>query len=287
MRGFCAVYRNLLNGGKAKSKYFHKNIYLHKKSPYFRGGRGYNAAMAKKIYVTSLKGGTGVTTFCVRLGLALAEAGERTLIVDGDAASGCAMLLAGLQNMQVYTLADYEKGACRAKQTVLCHPNASNLCFMPSLGLKNLAAADSAVDDVDGLFDYILLDKISKSRCDCALIVTEPYLPSIKSADCCRSQLADEGIKDIGLVVNKMNGGQILNGEVMTAQQIAAVLHLPLKAVIPEDLSLSAGSCKKTTQKAYRLAAATLTGKKEDFCNVLSGYGGVNGLIKRKMRKKI
>ena len=40
--------------------------------------------MAKKIYMTSLKGGTGVTTCCVGLGLALAGIGERTLVVDGD-----------------------------------------------------------------------------------------------------------------------------------------------------------------------------------------------------------
>ena len=47
--------------------------------------------MAKKIYMTNLKGGAGVTTCCVGLGIALANAGERTLIVDGDCDCACAL----------------------------------------------------------------------------------------------------------------------------------------------------------------------------------------------------
>lgn len=243
--------------------------------------------MAKKILITSFKGGTGVTTCAVGLGVALAKAGERTLIADGDFRCGGAAIIGECRDLQVYTLGDYEKGVCRAKQTLTFHPLNSNLCFMPSMGITDLSYAAQAVKDVDGLFDYILLDEIAPEVCDGALIVTEPFTPSVKSADCCRSALYDGGIKDIGLIVNKINGGQILNGEVMTAHEIAALLHLPLKAVIPEDLTLPAGKWKQTTMKAFKTAAETITGKRESFCNVLKGYGGINGVIKRKMRAKL
>lgn len=243
--------------------------------------------MARKILFTSRKGGTGVTTCCVGLGLALAEIGERTLIVDGDTESGCALIIGGCANMQVYTLADYEKGGCRAKQTILSHPKSSNLCFMPSIGLTNRDAAVQAVADVEGLFDFVFLDKISPESCDEAVIVTEPFVPSVKSADCCRSSLTDCGISNVSLIVNKINGGQILNGEVMTAQEIAAILHLPLKAVIPEDLSLPAGKLRQNTVKAFKIAADNFSGRREGVCNVLKGFAGVNGYIKRKMREKI
>ena len=243
--------------------------------------------MAVKIYVTSFKGGTGVTSFCIGLGLALAELGERTLIIDGDNLSGGALLAGGLSNMQVYTLADYEKGACRAKQTLIAHPQAQNLCFMPSLGLKDGAVTNRAVADVDGLFDFILADKTAKESCEKAIIVTEPFLPSVKSADCCRSALADCGFKDIGLVVNKICGGQVLNGEIMTAQEIASVLHLPLTAVIPEDLTLSSGKSLPNTVKAFKIAAAAVSGRKDGTCNVLTKYIGLSGYIKRKLREKV
>lgn len=243
--------------------------------------------MAKKILLTSFKGGTGVTTCCIGLGRALAEAGERTLVVDGDNRCGCATLVAGCGNMQVFTLADYEQGACRAKQTLLCHPEARNLSIMPSLGASDPSAAERAVAEVDGLFDYILCDKIAAGACEEAIIVTEPYLPAIKSSDCCRSALADGGSTKISLIVNKLCGGQILSGDTMTAQEIAAILRLPLKAVIPEDLNLSAGRRRKSTQKAFAIAADALSGKRENICNVLRHYFGLGGLIKRKMRERI
>ena len=271
----------------ACSRFYLKIYIITKTDLFFKRGAAKIACMATKIYLTSFKGGTGVTAFCIGLGLALAELGERTLIVDGDTLSGGAILAGGLSNMQVYTLADYEKGACRAKQTLIPHAQTANLCFMPSIGLKNAEAANRAVADVEGLFDFILADKTAKESCDRAIIVTEPFLPSVKSADCCRNALADGGFKDIGLVVNKICGGQILNGEIMTAQEIAAVLHLPLTAVIPEDLTLSAGKYRNATIKAFKLAAAAVCGKKEGTCNVIAKYAGLGGYIKRKLREKV
>ncbi len=243
--------------------------------------------MAKKIYITSLKGGTGVTSCCVRLGCALSELGERTLVMDGDSLSANALQTGGCGNLQVYTLADYANGACRAKQTLVSHPKHPNLSFSSSLNLTDKKAAERAVEELDGLFDYILLDKIARKKCDCALIVTEPFLPSVKSADCCKANLADGGIKEIGLVVNKLNGGLILNGEIMTAQEIATLLHLPLTAVIPEDLAMPLGRIKKSTDKAFRVAAEKLTGKRDGVCNVMRPYFGINGFIKRKVREML
>ena len=44
--------------------------------------------MTKKYYIISAKGGAGATTVAAGLGFALAAAGERTLIVDGDSENG-------------------------------------------------------------------------------------------------------------------------------------------------------------------------------------------------------
>ena len=237
--------------------------------------------------MTNLKGGTGVTTCCIGLGLSLAKMGERTLIIDGDRYSSNALTISGCQNMQTYTLADYEKGACRAKQTLIPHHRTINLSLSSALGLKDGKFAETAVDELDGLFDYILLDNIAMKKCNSAIIVTDPFLPSIKSSDACKAKLSDSGIKDISLIVNKLNGGQIINGEVMTAQEIATILHLPLKAVIPEDLSIPLGKWKNTTLKAFKASAETISGKRENLCNVLKPYFGVNGYIKRKVRSRM
>lgn len=243
--------------------------------------------MAVKIYMTNSKGGVGVTTCCVGLGIALSKLGERTLVLDGDRQCANALYTGGCANMQVYTLADFEKGACRAKQTLVTHPKISNLSFAASTGVKDGLAAGRAIGELDGLFDYILCDKTGADKCDRALIVTEPFTPSVKAADISKAMLNDGGIKDVGLIVNRLNGGLILDGEVMTAQEIAALLRMPLKAVIPEDLSIPLGKWRKATLKAFDLAAALLTGRRESVCNVLKGYTGISGYIKRRVREKI
>lgn len=243
--------------------------------------------MANKIYVGSLKGGTGATTVCVGLGLALADSGEKTLIVDGDCTSAGTMIVAGLGNMQVYTLADYERAACRAKQAATAHPKAKNLHVMPTLGLKDKSIIKKAVGEVEGLYDYVLLDRAAAEICDEAIIVTEPYLPSIKSADCCKAMLCDGGVKEISLIVNKLNGGQVACGEVYSAEQIANILRLKLLAVIPEDPTLSIGRWRKQTVTAFKVAADAVLGENSGTYDVLQGYTGLNGIIKRKMRAKI
>lgn len=274
MRRFTAIYLFY----NKNSKYSHQNaIYNFKKG----------ARMAKKIYFGSLKGGTGTTTVCVGIGIALADMGEKTLIIDGDDVSAGAMIVSGLGNMQVYTLADYERAACRAKQAATAHPKAKNLHVMPTLGLKNRALVEKAVGEIEGLYDYILLDRTAAEICDEAIIVTEPYLPSIKSADCCKSALADSGIKNISLIVNKLNGGQVAGGEVYSAKQIAEILRLRLLAVIPEDNTLPIGRWRKQTVTAFKAAASTVLGKNCDLYNVLRGYTGLNGAFKRKLRNII
>ncbi len=243
--------------------------------------------MAQKIFFTGFKGGCGVSTCCAGVALALAISGERALVIDGDYRCGSGMITGGINSAPVYTLADYGRGACRAKQTITPHPKCTNLCYCSSEGLTDLSYAEKAVADLDGLFDYILLDNIAFKSCDRAVIVTEPYTPSIKCADKCRSYLADNGANSIELIVNKLNAGQILSGETMTAREIAAVLHLPLVAVIPEDLNLASGGIKKNTAAAFRYAAAVISGAKARKYDFFSGYSGVSGFLKRKMRAKI
>ncbi len=229
----------------------------------------------------------GVTVCCAGLGYALAATGERTLIIDGDNKCGGGLIFSGLYNNVVYTLADYAKGACRAKQTLLPHPQTANLCYAPTLGLTDLTFAEKAAKELDGLFDYILLDNVAQKCCDGAVIVTEPALASVKSADCCRAYLSDCGITDIGLIVNKLCGGQILAGEAMTGEEIATLLHMPLRGVIPEDLTICAGQFKKETKYAFKIAAENIAGKSEQIYSVLRGYGGISGVFKRKLRSRI
>lgn len=240
--------------------------------------------MAQKIFLSSFKGGVGVTSCAVGLACALAASGERVLLIDGDSKASSALSLAGVGNLNVYTLSDAMNGACRVKQAIVQHPKLSNFYLLPTLGCNDENFRERAVKDVEGLFDYIICDKAARGVCNRALVVTEPYPISVKGADICLNELKDGGIKNADIIVNKVNGGLVFDGAIMTPQEIAALLRTSLLAVIPEDLTMPLGKMKKTTERAFKTAAAALQGKSEKVTNVTVNYIGLGGAIKRKMR---
>jgi septum site-determining protein MinD len=243
--------------------------------------------MATKIYFSGGKGGVGTTTCSIFIGLALAESGARTLLFDGDMDCGQALNLCGMWGMHVYTLGDAERGNCRVKQTIIKHPHSHNFYVMPSIGIEREQFCEQAIAEVEGLFDYIICDKIALSICDRAIVVCEPYQLSLRCANRELGRLTDGGIKNLQIVLNKVNGGLVFDGEIMTPQEIATLLHTPLLGVVPEDLTLPLGKCKDETKKAFKIVAENLSGKSKKTLSVIKPYVGVSGLLKRKMRSKI
>lgn len=243
--------------------------------------------MSDVIFMTGARGGAGATTCAVKLGIALSEAGERTLIVDGDAECASGLQISGLQGMNVYTLADVETGACRVKQAVLQHPSSPNLYVLPSLGLKSAECAESAVAECEQLFDYVICDNTARKACRRAILVSDPYRLSMTGAKIRGAELKDAGFKDVGLIVNKVNGGLVFDGAILTPQEFATVARLPLWGVIPEDLSLPVNKMRAGTKKAFALTAAFISGKGKKTYGVVREYAGVKGIIKRKMRERV
>ena len=62
--------------------------------------------MARKIVVTSGKGGVGKTTVCANLGIALAKRSHRVLLVDLDLGLNNLDVVMGVENKIVYDLVD-------------------------------------------------------------------------------------------------------------------------------------------------------------------------------------
>lgn len=243
--------------------------------------------MADRLYMTGARGGAGCTTCAVNLGIALSDDGERTLIVDGDAACANVLELCGLQNLSVYTLADAEKGACRIKQVILQHPKHGNLFILPTLDCNNQEFIRSAVEESANLFDRVICDNTAIGACRRAIVVTEPYPFRLSGARLATSALTDGGFKDVGIIVNKVNGGLVYDGAILTPQEIASFARVPLIGVIPEDLTLPLGKIRNDTKKAFALTAKVIEGKSDKVHKVMKSYAGPAGYFKRRMRAKI
>ena len=75
--------------------------------------------MARRIVVTSGKGGVGKSTIVSSLGYAIAGLGKRVLLVDMDFGLNNLDVLMGIENKIVYDIIDVLEGKCLPKQAII------------------------------------------------------------------------------------------------------------------------------------------------------------------------
>jgi len=75
--------------------------------------------MTRVVVLTSGKGGVGKTTCTANLGMALAQKGQRIVVIDADFGLRNLDLLLGLENRIVFTALDVLAGDCRLEQALV------------------------------------------------------------------------------------------------------------------------------------------------------------------------
>jgi septum site-determining protein MinD len=88
--------------------------------------------MARRIVVTSGKGGVGKTTFVSFLGVELSRMGCKVLLIDMDFGLNNLDVLMGVENKIVYDVIDVIEGRCSPKQALIEDFYESNLYILPS-----------------------------------------------------------------------------------------------------------------------------------------------------------
>ena len=257
--------------------------------------------MARKIVVTSGKGGVGKTTLTAHLGRKLAKSGKRVVLVDADFGLNNLDVVMGIENKVVYDMIDAIEGRCRAKQALVKDSEEFNLFVMPSAhSLQRSGVSGQSMRLVlDSLrnFDFILIDcpagldigfHRAVSCADEAIVVVTPHISSIRDADKVIGVLQSYGLKKTGLVVNRARGDLMLDGEMLDKDQIASILKAPLIGLIPEDDSIIAGSNKSSPKdRAFRMLADNILLKSNRIFDCTKRYTGFFGSIRRSLRRKV
>lgn len=119
--------------------------------------------MARKIVVTSGKGGVGKTTLTANLGIALARTGARVVLADIDFGLNNLDVVMGVENKVVYDISDVLDGRCRVRQALVQDVSRKNLYVLPSNSLKassNVTGQNVKLimEKLNASFDFILLD---------------------------------------------------------------------------------------------------------------------------------
>ncbi len=203
--------------------------------------------MARKIVVTSGKGGVGKTTVCCNLGVQLARRGYRVIVCDLDFGLNNADVVLGVENRALYDVLDAVEGRCRPKQALVAHPYYPTLFSLSSNRVLERYVSPQAIrlvlESLSPQFDYILIDSPAgiedgfhraASCAEEALLVTTPHISALRDADRVAGILKSYRFSCVGLVVNLARRDR-RRAEFLSAEEIAATLRLPLIAALPED----------------------------------------------------
>ena len=207
-----------------------------------RGGH-----MARKIVITSGKGGVGKTTVCCNLGVQLARRGYRVVVCDLDFGLNNADVVLGVENRALYDIVDAVEGRCRAKQALVSHPYFPTLFSLSSNRILEHYISPQAIrlvlETLSPQFDFILLDSPAgiedgfhraASCAEEALLVTTPHISALRDADRVTGILKSYRFSQVGLVVNLVRRDR-RRTELLSPEEIAATLRVPLIGAIAED----------------------------------------------------
>jgi len=203
----------------------------------------------KTIVVTSGKGGVGKTTTVANIGTALAKRKYSVVMIDADIGLRNLDVVMGLENRIVYNLVDIIEGKCRKQQAMIRDRKFANLFIIPAAQTREKTAVTpeqmkELCAELAAEFDYIFIDcpagieqgfKNAIAGAETAVVVTTPEVSAIRDADRVIGLLEADSLKDIHLIINRLNHRMVKKGDMMSTEDIISLLAVPLLGVVPES----------------------------------------------------
>ena len=256
--------------------------------------------MARKIVVTSGKGGVGKTTIAAALSAELARRGQRVVLCDADLGLNNVDVVTGVENLVTYDLVDVIEGRCRAKQALVRHPDYGNLYVLTSShsAPERYVSPQSFKLVLEALapqFDYVIIDcpagiddgfHRAVASADEAIVVTTPQISAIRDADKVITLLKSYELSACSVVINKMRGDLLLSGECLSPQEIAELLKTPIIGLLPEEYSIYKGEICQL-HPAYKTLGYNVHLGKKKLYNVTRKYTGFFGNVRRIMKRSL
>ena len=256
--------------------------------------------MARKIVVTSGKGGVGKTTVAVNLSAQLARRGQRVILCDADFGLNNVDVAAGVEHLITYDIVDVIEGRCRAKQALVRHPTYGNLYLLTSSHSAperyvSPQAVKVVLDALAPQFDFIFIDcpagiddgfHRAVATADEAIVVTTPHISALRDADKVIPVLKSYQLNDLTAVVNMARGDLLLSRDSLSPTEISELLKIPLLGVLPEDYGIYQGEITQP-HSAFRILANNLLTGKRKLYDVTRKYSGVFGNIRRVLKRNL
>lgn len=263
--------------------------------------------MARVIVMTSGKGGVGKTTVTANLGMHLASKNYRVCLVDMDIGLNNLDVVMNMEDRVVYSMLDVIEGRCRLREALVEDDTYPLLYLLSTGGLNqnltiSLSQIKAVIDEMRSVFDFVLIDcpagidagfKRAVAIADEALVVTTPYLSSLRDADKVISILSSYNIANKRFVINRARGDLIQDKLMFDVYDISKTLGIEFGGVIPEDdfvITLSSDKIKNNKialNRAFEiLCENVVTGSKKLF-DCTFKYKGLFGAIKKMLKRSV
>src|ERR1700743_836746 len=212
--------------------------------------------MAKVLIAPSGKGGEGKTTSTAALGAALAQMGQRVLVVDVDVGLRNLDLVIGAERRLVFDLINVVQGVAKLSQALIRDKRLDNLWLLPASQTRAKDALTDAgvragIADLRTKFDWILCDSpagiergatLAMRYADEAVIVTNPEVSSVRDSDRIIGMLDSKTVRaekgervEKHVLITRYDSARAARGEMITTEDSLEILVTPLLGIIPES----------------------------------------------------
>jgi septum site-determining protein MinD len=174
--------------------------------------------MNNVIVVASGKGGTGKSTVCICLSVALVKQGKKVLLIDCDCGMRGLDIMLDIEQEILFDASDAVCGNCSFGEAVYKSKHNENLYLMaaPFDAENELSPSvfTQLVDAVKDNFDYVIIDSpagigsgfvTAAAPADKALIVTNAEPTSVRGGLKVRKKLEALGVRYQRLVINRFD----------------------------------------------------------------------------------
>jgi septum site-determining protein MinD len=212
--------------------------------------------MAKVLVVTSGKGGVGKTTSSAALGAALAQNGEKVVVIDFDVGLRNLDLVMGAERRVVFDLINVVQGDAKLNQALIRDKRLENLSLLPASQTRDKdALTDDGVakvlSELREKFDWIICDSpagiergatMAMRHADVAVVVTNPEVSSVRDSDRIiglldsKTERAEKGERiEKHLLLTRYDPARAARGEMLKVEDVLEILSIPLIGIIPES----------------------------------------------------
>jgi septum site-determining protein MinD len=248
--------------------------------------------MAKVLVVTSGKGGVGKTTSTAALGAALAQSGQKVVVIDFDVGLRNLDLVLGAERRVVYDMINVIQGDAKLTQALIRDKRIETLHLLAASQTRDKEALTEEgvakiIEELRESFDWIICDSpagiergatLAMRHAEVAVVVTNPEVSSVRDSDRIIGLLDSKTLKaergermEKHLLLTRYDTARAERGEMLKVDDVLEILSIPLVGIIPESEEVLRASNVgspvtlnnplSAPARAYAEAARRLTGE--------------------------